>query len=251
MSLRSSGLRRRNSLTRISLSLHPGLRCAKITGGMHAQARILPRSRRHAGARALGVRPGGLDHHADQAARAALPAADADGGAPAGREARGAARRREHQDRLPHARRHAVAGRRADRRADEFRHHRRARAWRPCGTRPPARRTRCARSAPRRRCRSSWSPTGRRSRRSRTSSEGDKIAVPAIKMSNQAICLQMAAAKEWGQAQYARLDPFTITLPHPDAAIAIIAKSTEVDRRITASRRSRTTSSRRPARTRC
>ena len=58
--------------------------------------------------------------------------------------------------------------------------------------------------------------------------EGDKIAVPGIKDSNQAICLQMAAAKEWGQANYARLDPFTITLPHPDAAIAIISKSTEV-----------------------
>jgi len=58
--------------------------------------------------------------------------------------------------------------------------------------------------------------------------EGDKIAVPGIKNSNQAICLQMAAAKEWGQAQYARLDPYTITLPHPDAAIAIIGKSTEV-----------------------
>ena len=58
--------------------------------------------------------------------------------------------------------------------------------------------------------------------------EGDKIAVPGIKNSNQAICLQMAAAKEWGQENYARLDPFTITLPHPDAAIAIISKSTEL-----------------------
>jgi NitT/TauT family transport system substrate-binding protein len=58
--------------------------------------------------------------------------------------------------------------------------------------------------------------------------EGDKIAVPGIKNSNQAICLQMAAAKEWGQASYARLDPFTITLPHPDAAIAIIGRSTEL-----------------------
>jgi NitT/TauT family transport system substrate-binding protein len=58
--------------------------------------------------------------------------------------------------------------------------------------------------------------------------EGDKIAVPGIKNSNQAICLQMAAAKEWGQAHYARLDPFTITLPHPDAVIAIISKSTEL-----------------------
>ena len=58
--------------------------------------------------------------------------------------------------------------------------------------------------------------------------EGDKIAVPGIKNSNQAICLQMAAAKEWGQPNYARLDPYTITLPHPDAAIAIISKSTEL-----------------------
>src|SRR5205085_4666838 len=58
--------------------------------------------------------------------------------------------------------------------------------------------------------------------------ERDRIAVPGIKNSNQAICLQMAAAKEWGQEQYARLDPLTITLPHPDAAIAIISKSTEI-----------------------
>ena len=58
--------------------------------------------------------------------------------------------------------------------------------------------------------------------------EGDKIAVPGIKNSNQAICLQMAAAKEWGQPNYARLDPLTVTLPHPDAAIAIIGKSTEL-----------------------
>ena len=58
--------------------------------------------------------------------------------------------------------------------------------------------------------------------------ETDRIAVPAIKNSNQAICLQMAAAKEWGQENYARLDPLTITLPHPDAAIAIMTKSTEV-----------------------
>lgn len=59
-------------------------------------------------------------------------------------------------------------------------------------------------------------------------SERDKIAVPGVKVSNQAICLQMAAAKEWGQANYARLDPLTITLPHPDAAVAIISKSTEI-----------------------
>jgi NitT/TauT family transport system substrate-binding protein len=58
--------------------------------------------------------------------------------------------------------------------------------------------------------------------------EGHKIALPAVKVSNQAICLQMAAAKEWGQENYTRLDPFTITLPHPDAAIAIMSRGTEV-----------------------
>ena len=58
--------------------------------------------------------------------------------------------------------------------------------------------------------------------------ERDRIAVPGVKVSNQAICLQMAAAKEWGQAQYTRLDPLTVTLPHPDAAVAIMSKSTEV-----------------------
>jgi NitT/TauT family transport system substrate-binding protein len=59
-------------------------------------------------------------------------------------------------------------------------------------------------------------------------SERDKIAVPGVKVSNQAICLQMAADKEWGQANYAKLDPLTISLPHPDAAVAIISKSTEI-----------------------
>jgi sulfonate transport system substrate-binding protein len=57
----------------------------------------------------------------------------------------------------------------------------------------------------------------------------DKIALPAVKVSSQAICLQMAAAKEWGQDQYARLDPFTITRPHPDATTSVISKATEVN----------------------
>jgi NitT/TauT family transport system substrate-binding protein len=59
--------------------------------------------------------------------------------------------------------------------------------------------------------------------------EQDKIAVPAIKVSSQAICLQMAAAKEWGDDQYARLDAYTITRSHPDAAVAVISKSAEID----------------------
>jgi NitT/TauT family transport system substrate-binding protein len=57
----------------------------------------------------------------------------------------------------------------------------------------------------------------------------DKIAVPAIKVSSQAICLQMAAAKEWGDDQYARLDACTTTRSHPDAAVSVISKATEVN----------------------
>jgi NitT/TauT family transport system substrate-binding protein len=59
--------------------------------------------------------------------------------------------------------------------------------------------------------------------------EQDKIAVPAVKVSSQAICLQMAAAKEWGFDNYAKLDAFTITRPHPDAAVSVMSKATEVN----------------------
>ena len=59
--------------------------------------------------------------------------------------------------------------------------------------------------------------------------EQDKIALPAVKVSSQAICLQMAAAKEWGQGQYAKLDAYTITRSHPEAATSVISKATEIN----------------------
>ena len=40
-------------------------------------------------------------------------------------------------------------------------------------------------------------------------SDKDRIVVPSVKVSTQAIMLQMAAAKEFGDANYARLDPWT------------------------------------------
>ncbi|MFL5051065.1 MAG: ABC transporter substrate-binding protein [Xanthobacteraceae bacterium] len=52
-------------------------------------------------------------------------------------------------------------------------------------------------------------------------SEKDKIAVPSIKISTQAIMLQMAAAEIWGEKEYARLDPLTVSLSHPDAVLAL------------------------------
>jgi NitT/TauT family transport system substrate-binding protein len=59
--------------------------------------------------------------------------------------------------------------------------------------------------------------------------EQDKIALPAVKVSSQAICLQMAAAKEWGPENYAKLDAFTITRSHPEAAVSVISKATEIN----------------------
>ena len=66
-------------------------------------------------------------------------------------------------------------------------------------------------------------------------SDKDKIAVPSIKVSTQAIMLQMAAAKEFGDANYARLDPWTVGLSHPDGLLAITNNSGGVDAHFTSS----------------
>jgi len=49
----------------------------------------------------------------------------------------------------------------------------------------------------------------------------DKIAVPSVRISTQAIMLQMAASEAFGPDQFARLDPLTISLSHPDALLAL------------------------------
>src|SRR5262249_59348360 len=51
----------------------------------------------------------------------------------------------------------------------------------------------------------------------------DKIALPAVKISIQAITLQMAAEKTFGDGQQSRLDPLTVTLSHPDAQTALLS----------------------------
>ena len=56
----------------------------------------------------------------------------------------------------------------------------------------------------------------------------DKIAVPAVKVSVQAMMLQMAAAKLWGQANYAKLDAITVGMSPPDATIALLSGSGDI-----------------------
>ena len=57
----------------------------------------------------------------------------------------------------------------------------------------------------------------------------DRIAVPAVKISVQAIVLQMAAAQAFGPDKRTALDPLTVSMGHPTAAIAVISGKSEVD----------------------
>lgn len=63
----------------------------------------------------------------------------------------------------------------------------------------------------------------------------DKIAVPSIKVSTQAIMLQMEAAKTFGSENYNRLDAFTVGLSHPDGLLALTNNSGGVDAHFTSS----------------
>lgn len=56
----------------------------------------------------------------------------------------------------------------------------------------------------------------------------DKIAVPAIKVSTQAILLHMAAVKEFGEGDYKKLDPITVSMRHPDALSALLSPASEI-----------------------
>lgn len=51
--------------------------------------------------------------------------------------------------------------------------------------------------------------------------EGDKIAVPTIRISTQAILLQMAARQEFGDDKVGYFDPLTVQLGHGDAYVAM------------------------------
>ncbi len=58
--------------------------------------------------------------------------------------------------------------------------------------------------------------------------EGDRIAMSAIKVTDQAVTLQMAAAKEFGWDQRFRLDPFTVSMSNPDGMAALLSGQNEV-----------------------
>lgn len=49
----------------------------------------------------------------------------------------------------------------------------------------------------------------------------DKIALPAVKVSIQAVTLQMAAEQAFGPGHEHKLDPLTVSMSHPDAMAAL------------------------------
>src|SRR4030095_11714080 len=56
-------------------------------------------------------------------------------------------------------------------------------------------------------------------------SERDRIAVPSVKVSVQAVVLQMAAAAAFGEENFAKLDNLTVSMSPPDATIALLTGS--------------------------
>jgi NitT/TauT family transport system substrate-binding protein len=56
----------------------------------------------------------------------------------------------------------------------------------------------------------------------------DKIALPSIKVSSQAIYLQMAAEKVFGPGKHTQLDSNTVALGHPDALAAVMNPQGEI-----------------------
>jgi sulfonate transport system substrate-binding protein len=56
----------------------------------------------------------------------------------------------------------------------------------------------------------------------------DRIALPAVKVSIQAVTLQMAAEKVFGPGQHGKLDHLTVSLSHPDGMAQMMSGRSEV-----------------------
>jgi NitT/TauT family transport system substrate-binding protein len=63
--------------------------------------------------------------------------------------------------------------------------------------------------------------------------EKDKIALPAVKVSIQAVTLQMAAEKVFGPGNANKLDPLTVSMKHPDAMAAMLSGRSEISAHLT------------------
>lgn len=63
--------------------------------------------------------------------------------------------------------------------------------------------------------------------------EKDRIALPAVKVSIQAVVLQMAAEKTFGKGQEHKLDQLTVSLSHPDGLAQMMSGRSEISAHLT------------------
>jgi NitT/TauT family transport system substrate-binding protein len=63
--------------------------------------------------------------------------------------------------------------------------------------------------------------------------EKDKIALPAVKVSIQAVTLQMAAEQAFGPGNANKLDPLTVSMRHPDGMAALLSGKSEITAHLT------------------
>lgn len=61
----------------------------------------------------------------------------------------------------------------------------------------------------------------------------DRIALPAVKVSIQAVTLQMAAEKAFGAGQHFKLEPLTVSLGHPDGMSQMMTGKSEISAHFT------------------
>lgn len=59
--------------------------------------------------------------------------------------------------------------------------------------------------------------------------EKDRIAVPSLKVSTQALMLHYLADQTWGPGNHTKLDNITVQLPHPDAMLAVTSPISEIN----------------------
>jgi NitT/TauT family transport system substrate-binding protein len=64
-------------------------------------------------------------------------------------------------------------------------------------------------------------------------SDKDRIALPAVRVSIQAVVLQMAAEKVFGKGQEHKLDPLTVSLSHPDGLAQMMSGKSEITAHLT------------------
>jgi len=59
-------------------------------------------------------------------------------------------------------------------------------------------------------------------------SDKERIAVPSVKTSSQALFIWAAAEKEFGPGQWGKLDHVTVSVPHPEAMAAVMSPRGEI-----------------------